>query len=169
VTGKPVTTSPPVTVGGGTSDWSAAALSALVDGDGTENRAGATTAVLHLLFVHGSFQSNTSVLAVAFRGDSFAVFPDQMSGGLSLDPDRIATSVYIHETGHLLGLVDEALDDHRADPDDPSHCGCHSPDRNSVMYWAIDTTAIGQVLNGQPPTDFDVADFSDLARLRAGA
>jgi hypothetical protein len=37
------------------------------------------------------------------------------------------------------------------------------------MYYALDTTAIGQLLSGGPPTDFDADDYNDLARLRAGA
>jgi len=37
------------------------------------------------------------------------------------------------------------------------------------MYYALDTTAIGQLLSGGPPVDFDSVDYGDLARLRAGA
>ena len=166
---KNVALTGPVVFTGGPSAWTPSDLASVVDRDGTANSAGTGTAVLHLLFVHGQFDNDPSVLGVAFRGDALAIFPDQTSGSLTLDTDRIATSIYLHETGHLLGLVDEVLHDGRGDPNDPSHCMCHSPDRNSVMYYAIDTTAIGQLLGGAPPTDFDAADYGDLAKIRAGA
>jgi len=169
VSAKPVAVTGPVAFGGNTTRWSSAALSAIVDKEGTPNFTGSTTAVLHLLFVQGTYGGDPNILGVAFRGDALAIFPDGTSGSLTLDSDRVATSIYLHETGHLLGLVDEVLHQNRADPNDPSHCGCHSPDRNSVMYYAIDTTAIGQLLGGAPPIDFDSADYADLAKIRAGA
>jgi len=169
VTGKLVSTAGPVVFSSNTTQWNPDQMFAVADAQGSANLTGATTAIVHLLVLRGSFQGDQNVLGAAFRGDSFAIFPDQTNGSLSLNSDRIVTAIYIHETGHLLGLVDEVLNDHRADPNDPSRCGCHSSDRNSVMYYAVDTTAIGQLLNGGPPTDFDPADYNDLNRLRTGA
>jgi len=74
---------------------------------------------MHLLIVRGSLQGDQSVLGAAFLGDSFAIFPDQLSGSFTLNSDRTVTAIYVHETGHLLGLVDEVLNDHRADPKRP--------------------------------------------------
>jgi hypothetical protein len=170
LTGKQTASAGPVVFSSNTTQWSPDQMASVADAQGAANLTGTTTAVVHLLVLRGSFQGDQNVLGAAFRGDSFAIFPDQTTNGsLTLNSDRTVTAIYIHETGHLLGLVDEVLNDHRADPNDPSHCGCHSSDRNSVMYYALDTTAIGQLLSGGPPTDFDADDYNDLARLRAGA
>ncbi|GAC1595752.1 MAG: hypothetical protein NVS3B21_19050 [Acidimicrobiales bacterium] len=153
---------------GGTS-WTPQALAALVDRYGTPNTTGAQTAVLHLVFVHGMLANSSGVLGVAFRGDTVAIFPDQTQGQLSLNTDRVLQAVYLHETGHLLGMVDLALHENRGDPNDPSQPSAHSPDRSSVMYYAIDTTGLSTVFAGGPPIDFDAADYADFAKLRSGA
>ena len=68
----------------------------------------------------------------------------------------------MHEVGHLLGLVDLVLDTGRADPEHPGH----SSNRSSVMYWAVESTLITDVLAGGPPRDFDADDLRDLAAIR---
>ncbi|GAC1528534.1 MAG: hypothetical protein NVS3B12_00640 [Acidimicrobiales bacterium] len=158
-----------VTIPDGGTAWTPQALAALVDRYGTTNTSGAATAVLHLVFVHGTLANSSGVLGVAFRGDTLAIFPDQTKDQLSLDSDRVLQAVYLHETGHLLGMVDLALHENRGDPNDPSQPSAHSPDRNSVMYYAIDTTGLSTVFTGGPPIDFDAADYADFAKLRSGA
>jgi hypothetical protein len=37
------------------------------------------------------------------------------------------------------------------------------------MYWAVESSLVGQVLNGPPPREFDAADLADLDALRNGA
>ncbi|GAC1317679.1 MAG: hypothetical protein NVSMB12_15790 [Acidimicrobiales bacterium] len=168
VTQKPVAVGKTIPVPGGPAQWTPQAMATLVDHDGTTNMANAPVAVLHLLFVHGQLANSSGVLGVAFRGDILAVFPDQTQGQITLSNDRVLESIYTHETGHLMGMVDEVLHDNRADPNDPNQPSAHNPDRGSVMYYAIDTTGLSTVFSGGPPIDFDAADYADFARLRAG-
>jgi hypothetical protein len=100
------------------------------------------------------------------RGDVFAVFVEDVnrSGSPLVDAATIEQAVAVHEVGHLLGLVDIALDRDRDDPEHPNH----SRNRGSVMFWAIDTDLVGQILGGPPPRSFDADDQRDLADLRNG-
>lgn len=158
-----------VGVGGGPIDgdarqWTSADIRSLVDSFGVEQSR--DTAVMHLLFLRGGFAGNDTVLGVAVRSDVAAIFSDRVdeaAGPLS-SRARIEDAVTLHEVGHLLGLVDLVLDTGRADPDHPGH----SPNQDSVMYFAVESTVVGTVLTGGPPTEFDGADLADLAAIRGG-
>jgi hypothetical protein len=104
---------------------------------------------------------------VTVRGDVIAVFADQVAAAATPIVSRAAIedAVLLHELGHVLGLVDLARDTKRADKDHPGH----SANPGSVMYWAVESSLVGQVLNGPPPHDFDRDDLADLAALRNGA
>jgi len=133
--------------------------------------AGATTpqgdgiAVIRLLFVHGASDEGGHVLGTAVRGDVAAVFVDRVEAAttLVLSAAPIELSVSTHELGHLLGLVDLVRATGRADPEHPGH----SANPESVMYFAVESNLIGQLLGG-PPRDFDAADLDDLAAIRDG-
>jgi hypothetical protein len=122
--------------------------------------------VLYLLAVRGAFEDDA--IGVAYRASEFAVFPDQIGDLATLLGGRavLERAVLVHEAGHLLCLVNltytSALD--HADPDHPHH----SRDPNSVMYYAVETSAVAQVFNGAPPSDFTAADRADLEGLRTG-
>jgi hypothetical protein len=88
-----------------------------------------------------------------------------VAAGLLGDPDRVELAVATHELGHLLGLVDLVLHTGREDPEHPGH----SPDRESVMIWAVETDLVTTLLGGGPPTDFDAADRADLSAIRRSA
>jgi hypothetical protein len=107
------------------------------------------------------------VLGVTVRADTTAVFPDRIASATSplVTRHRLEQAVDTHELGHVLGLVDLARDTGRADRDHPGH----STNTRSVMYWAVESSLIGQVLTGPPPRDFDAADLADLEALRNGA
>jgi hypothetical protein len=163
VSGKPVNVRRGATIGGGARSWSASDVRALAD-DSSSSRQGGGKAVLHLLFVHGSFGGDDSVLGVAVRGDTAAIFLDQVNASSTplVGSGGIEVAVVTHEAGHLLGLVDLYLHTGRQDPDHPGH----STDQNSVMYWAVESSLVADLLHGGPPKEFDSADRADLNTIR---
>jgi hypothetical protein len=127
--------------------------------------AGGDLAVVRLLFLGGAFEAE-GALGAAVRGDLAAIFSDQVAaaGSPLTGTAALERAVTTHEVGHLLGLVDLVLDTGRADKEHPGH----SPNRSSVMYWAVESGLVAEVLNGPPPEHFDDDDKADLAALRAG-
>lgn len=166
VTQKSVGDPSPIEVPGGAQQWTPAAIRETADRL-TKAGQGGGRAVLHVLFLRGSLQGNDEVLGVTVRGDVLAIFSDSVAAaGTPLVSGRaIEDAVLMHELGHLLGLVDLTLDTGRDDPDHPGHS--RNPD--SVMYWAVESSLVTQVLSGGPPRDFDRQDLADLAALRDGA
>lgn len=165
VTGKPVTTTA-TAVDAAQQSWTGAELRALAD-DSAPTKQGEETAALRVLFVRGGLADNDAAVGVAVRADVLAVFADRLDETSSplVPRSRLEEAVLMHEIGHLLGLVDLVIDTGR---DDPEHPG-HSRNTSSVMYWAVESTLVGQALNGPPPTEFDSQDRQDLASIRSGA
>lgn len=163
LSGKPVAVSVGA-VGGGARSWTAEELRAIADGSSPPQTA--EQGVLTVLFLHGGFAENDRAVGVAVRGDVAAVFAERVdeASGMLGNPGAVEDAVTMHEVGHLLGLVDLVLDTGRQDPEHPGH----SPNRGSVMYYAVESTVLGSVLRGGPPRDFDQADLDDLARIRNG-
>lgn len=163
--GKPVTVVEDPLPAGGPTRWSAEELVRAADGHSRQPQGG-DQAVLHLLYVHGSFGGRQDVFGVAVRGDVSALFVDQIRANASpvAPASVLEDAVTMHETGHLLGLVDLVLHTGRADPAHPGH----SRNQGSVMYWAVDTSLVGTLLDGPPPVDFDAQDLADLATIRGG-
>lgn len=130
-----------------------------------------STATMYLLVVQGGFYRDgeqTNAIGVAYNASEMAVFPDRWSGLTAAlgSSTAIARAVLVHEFGHLLGLVNLTYES-KIDHEDPEHPG-HSANRESVMYYAIETTLIGQVFTGPPPDRFDDADLADIEGLRTG-
>jgi len=150
-------------VGGGAQAWTAASIAAAADSVSLHPQGGAQVA-MRLLFLHGTFEGDDSVLGVSVRGDVAAVFSDQVdaAAGILVSPRVVEDAVTIHEVGHLLGLVDIVLHSGRADPAHPGH----STNRHSVMYWAVESDVISQLLDGGIPNQFDAQDKADLATIR---
>ena len=121
---------------------------------------------MHLYFLRGGFAESDTVLGVSVRSDVAAVFSDRVdeAAGLVGNRGRIEDAVTMHEAGHLLGLVDLFLRTGRADTDHPGH----SRSTRSVMYYAVESTLVGSILDGGPPTSFDRDDLADLATIRTG-
>ena len=151
-------------VSGGARSWTSEELRSLADESAPVQTA--EQAVLTLLYLRGGFAENEQAVGVAVRGDVAAVFAERVdeAAGMLGSPSAVEDAVTMHEVGHLLGLVDLVLDTGRQDPEHPGH----SPNRGSVMYYAVESTLLGSVLTGGPPRDFDQADLDDLARIRNG-
>jgi hypothetical protein len=162
--GKPVELAGPRPLNSATTTYDADTIRRLADSQGRPQGDGA--AVIYLLYLKGGF-TDDSVLGVTVRADTTAIFPDQIASATSpiVSRHRLEQAVDTHELGHILGLVDLYLNDNR---DDPEHPG-HSTNPRSVMYWAVESDLVSQVLGGPPPVDFDGADQNDLRRIHAGA
>ncbi|MEX2458780.1 MAG: hypothetical protein WD770_07310 [Actinomycetota bacterium] len=127
--------------------------------------------VIYLLYVRGGFAEDdeeTSALGVAYSASEVGIFPERWSGlGMLLGGgDAVERAVVTHEAGHLLGLVNLTYTSD-APHEDPDHPG-HSASDESVMFWAVDTTAVGQLFSGPPPDAFDADDLADLEGLKSG-
>lgn len=166
VASKPATATGTGSLPGGGRSWSTDDLTALADRYAQATQR-ADRAVVHVLYLRGTFGGDTSVLGVSVRGDVAAVFSDQVSASETpvISAGAIEDAVTMHELGHVLGLVDLVLSTGRGDPAHPGH----SRNRGSVMYWAVESDLVTQVLQGGPPRDFDDQDRADLAAIRSGA
>jgi hypothetical protein len=164
--GKAVQVSAPITVPGSGGAISDSDIRAMADRYGQATQSG-SQAVIRLLFLKGSYGPDDNALGVTVRGDVAAVFSDAVRSAASPIVSRsvIEDAVSVHEVGHVLGLVDLVLATGRQDPDHPGH----SRSRSSVMYWAVESDIVAQVLGGPPPREFDGSDKADLATIRSGA
>lgn len=125
------------------------------------------TASMYVLAADGAFREHRGVIGVAFSGSSFALFLEEINSRNLGDTAAVERAVLVHETGHLLALVNAGYESprDREDPDRPNH----SANRQSVMHWAVESIDIVSVLGGGPPDDFDEADRADLADIASGA
>lgn len=164
---KPVTVERTPIPDQGKSEWTTGELGRLGDRYARFNSAG-DTAALRLIVVNGNVPGASGV---SFRGDTIAIFPDTYkSGGIVTPAAQVEKIVTLHETGHMLGLVDTYLETGRGDyVEDPAGQGHHSPNKRSVMYWRVDELTVASVLDGGPPGDFDANDRADLEAIHAGA
>jgi hypothetical protein len=165
-TRKTVNLSGPITVPDTGDDLTEAEIEGIADTKGKAAQGGGQ-AVIHVVFANGAFNGDDSVLGIAVRGDAAAVLSEQVRSVSSPLASRttIEKAVTTHEIGHILGLVDIVRNTGRADREHPGH----STNRDSVMFWAVESDLFRQVLGGPPPVNFDDADRADLAALRGGA
>ncbi len=122
------------------------------------------------LFPSGGY-SNNDVLGVAVDASTVAIFKDaieEAEGPFFSRPnaEEIENSVLVHEFGHLLGLVNLVYTS-PVDHEDKEHPG-HSNNEESVMYWAVESANLGNIITGQLPDDFDNDDLNDLAGMLSG-
>lgn len=114
---------------------------------------------IHVLLVDGRYQSEDdsgTVLGLAWGQRYIALFQDALRsecsggllGGLQTQACEIAErSVWAHEIGHVIGLVDNGLGQqtpHR----DAAH-GRHDVSTDCLMYWAYERPAIFDTLLGR--------------------
>ncbi|MCA9516817.1 MAG: hypothetical protein KC635_17870 [Myxococcales bacterium] len=142
----------------------------------------AGSASIHVLYVDGSYEDDSGssrVLGFAYGGSFMVMFKDSITSGcasssvLALFPlirdricARVEATVFLHELGHLFGLVNNGtpmVDDHQ----DDAH-GAHDVDPDCLMYWQIDGTKavdiVGQRFSGggEPDLGFCPASLADL-------
>jgi len=162
--------------------WSFAELSALAQ-QTFEDRAD-TRVSIHMLFVDGHYEDDGAsgvVLGLAWDHRHIALFKDNISRACNsrstlglLDPaacQRVEAAVWLHEVGHVLGLVDNGLPmvaDHR-DPD-PAH-GRHDADAACVMYWAYDGDAavdavLSNLIGGREQLDYCQTNLDDIDAVK---
>jgi hypothetical protein len=169
VSGKPISGANGPAIRQGARAWTADELRVEADAPGTLRQPAGPDglAVLRVLAVHGTYGGDQGVLGVSVRADTAVIFSDQVaaSGSVLIGSAGIESAVVAHEAGHLLGLVDLYLHTGRQDPDHPGH----STNSGSVMYWAVESSLVGDVLKGGPPQEFDSADLADLAAIKGGA
>lgn len=104
-------------------------------------RAESDTLWAHFLIVDGNY-ADENVLGIAYFNTSMAFFGktiDEVSGGVTQPSrEKVEATVFRHEFGHNLGLVNNGTpmqQDHQ-DEDNGPHC----TNEKCVMYYAIETT-----------------------------
>lgn len=126
------------------------------------------TAVMHYLFLGGRYEEDEGALGLAHRASSVAIFPDTIDEAATplVPASAITGSVLVHEAGHLLRLVNIGYRSPR-DHEDPDHPN-HTVHRDGVMYWAVESISVTNILSGGPPDTFHPDSRADLEALKAG-
>lgn len=149
--------------------WTTEALRA-VAGQHRDHVSGGDTVAVYALYVRGSLAGRESALGVAHNASEVALFPERWQGtigGLLGSDQEVEQAVLVHELGHLFGLVNLTYTSAIEGRESDAHPG-HSASQDSVMFWAIESTAIQQIFSGPPPDTFDQWDRQDLQGLKTG-
>lgn len=122
------------------------------------------TAVLYFLYVNGGSEwdsGNGRVLGVSHTGSSICMFKESMRGSVTvlITGQAIERAVLVHEAGHNLGLVDNGTP-MVVNHEDAGHQG-HDQDQGCVMYWAVETSLVSQLL-GSIPDQFCARCIDDM-------
>jgi len=103
----------------------------------TENN----TIAVHILITDGSYDSS-KIFATSYWNTSMCVFGEtvkEQSGALGqVSRSQLLSTLFEHEFGHLLGLVNQGSPmqtDHK-DPNNGAHCNNH----NCLMYFSVEST-----------------------------
>jgi hypothetical protein len=139
---------------------------------------------IHILFVDGHSAEDTGegvILGLAWGHTHVAMFKqtiEKYCASTAIPPllredlcRGAELSIWIHELGHVLGLVDNGLP--MVEPHRDAEHGAHDQSDDCVMYWAyqgealFDTLAERLISGGNDVLPFDQACLADLAAERA--
>lgn len=129
-----------------------------------DRSSGDGTVALHVLVLPGRFEAE-GIPGVAFHATAFAVFPEVIAGMLpsGAEVDQFEAAIAVHELGHTFGLVNvTGVGGFHESADHPRH----SPDEDSVMYWAIESSSMAEVFRTGPPSNFNPDDVKEMDRIR---
>ena len=164
--------------------WTFEALQQLVR-DRRNLQLGEKSIKMYVLFIDGRFAADSDdrrILGVAWNRRNIAIFADALRFACQapLPPrlvDRLCKyaeqSVWLHEVGHLLGLVNHGAP-LTVDHHDEEH-GPHCTNQRCVMYWMYAGPRLAEILNGNMrdsdtgPFDFGPDCLSDLEAVRSGS
>lgn len=118
-----------------------------------------------VMSLDGSLEDAPLAIGASVGATVIAIFPDKIRN-ITKDPAGIQAAALVHELGHILGLIDIAIESPRP-REHPEHRG-HSTSRTSVMFWAVGRADIALELGTLPPRDFDEDDLADLQDIAAG-
>jgi hypothetical protein len=141
----------------------------------------ADTVKIHVLFLDGEYGTpeGGTVLGLAWNQVNLAIFAESIEDGCAalglgvLERQLCADAeqaVWLHEIGHVIGLVDNGLP-MVLNHEDSAH-PAHDHDANCVMYWAYEGDAVLQRIaddllqTGNSALDFDQACRNDVAAVR---
>ena len=169
--------------------WTAAELGTLA-AQTSNLQVDARTIKLHALFVDGTYAGDPSgshILGLTLGSEHLVVFKEKLkeicSTGIYASMtesdgkvlcDNSESAVWLHEIGHLLGLVNQGLPA-VSDHEDKDHPG-HTKSDESVMYWAYDWSSFNSgvvdliykriMVGRMEPLDFGAACEADLAAAK---
>ncbi len=147
-------------------------------------------AVIHVMFVDGHYAqsaTSTNVLGLAWDNRHIVLFADTLKTTCTPDSNdelkrrglvekacnATVIGTWLHELGHVIGLVNDGLDmvDNHEDPDHPRH----DADPNSIMYWQFDVAGIFDLVKGKiladedPVPSFSPACLADINAIQSNS
>jgi len=118
---------------------------------------------VHILITDGDYNVS-NILATSYWNTSFCIFGkavDNNSGGIGqVSKSRLFATLFEHEFGHLMGLVNQGSamqTDHR---DVANGAHCNNP--SCLMYFDVETSD-----NGSNPNNIPTLDANCIADLKA--
>jgi hypothetical protein len=127
----------------------------------------AGTLATFAIVVDGEYSSE-NVLGIAYYNTSTAYFGGtiaRISGGLTQPRRRdVEATIWLHEHGHLMGLVDIGTPMQQAHRDDPN--GAHCTDNACIMYHAFNNADLLGNLLGLDIPDLDAHCAADVRALQ---